>query len=993
VRTRVAVAIGVVVLIIAALIGWRACGGDSKHGTSSAASNGTGAGGSNGAEGTKVAKAPRGPVKPASLSGRVVKKSDGTGIPGAVVSLARAALIQQILPTGEAALVVVTDAQGAWTISPVLPGSFFVAASAPGFLPGVKEKLLVASGDAQKDIVIALDAGGTIVSGTVTDVGGGPVENARVTAKSENDFDLAGTADLVAVTKSDGTYQLSLADGEWDLRAAHDEYTSAHANVELSGQPLKRDFVLTPGAVVRGTVVARDSGKPVAGAWIIADSSGGRGGGFDTSTRGDDQGNFVLKGLRPGALSVRAQGPGYASTQPTVVEIGIGEQVDNVQVLVDRAFTISGRVVRQGKPEEGIAGVQLGVFSLATQQFGAALEPTDASGEFVIHGVRPASYMLFAGGEGNVPELGTNVDVVDKDVTDVKVEMSAGVILSGRVDPPVAGARISLELTGQVGFANMFEAFKGAFVRGETNAQGEFTVTSAPPGAFTLTAAAPSGDTGKLMLVIGDKDQRDLVVKLEVRASIAGRLMDDKGSPVADAVVRADKQGDDNNFSMGRDRSNATTRADGSFKIVGLEDGKYSLTARQQGHSLKFKDGKRPKLELAKSQQLANLVVTVEARDGVIRGVVIGPDKRPVADAWVTAEKARPDFSKMKKEDFDKEEVRESWDDWDGPSKPVLTGGDGRFTITNLRRTGSYNLVADGPRGASRGELKDVKPGASVTISLAALGTLTGKVTADGKPATSYEIKCDGPDDDDDSDTINDPNGVYKLERMAPGKYKCSVRGAAGTGEGEVEVPPGPATLDIALEKWASVTGKVVDVLSKKPVAGMLVMTSSATSGAKEFEDMMRGRTPKTDANGVFVVERVKAGSGSVTINGPDLSFTGEPLAKKDFTATKGERVDVGTIEIVPPRVGEAGTFGFGTNVTDGKLMITSVKADGPAAAAGVRENDQIVALMGLPVSALGPDIAQKLVSSGTVGIGVPMKLTLDRQGTPVEVMLVSVKW
>lgn len=933
-------------------------------------------------------------MKPASLSGRVLKKSDGTGIPGAIVSITRAELINQILSNAEDSLVVVTDAQGAWKLAPVLPGTYFVAATANGFLPGTRAKLVVDSGDAQANIDLTLDAGGVALTGTVADVGGGPIADARITVKREWDFELTGSPELVTMTKHDGTYQLTLAEGDYEVQAAHDDYTSSRANVEIAKDPVKRDFVLTPGAVIRGQVIARDSGKPVPGAFIVADVTGQGG----ETTRADDSGAFVLRGLKPGAVSIKAQGPGYASASPTVVEIAIGEQVDGVRVLVERAFSISGHVVRKGKPDEGVPGVQLGVLSIATQQFGIALEPTDDDGAFAIHGVRPASYMIFAGGEGNVPEVGKAVDVVDKDVTDVVIEMSTGVTLAGRVEPPVEGARVTLKLTGGIGIAQLFDMAKAMLAHATTDATGAFTVRNAPAGAFTLVAAAKTGDTGELPLVIGEVDQQGLVVKLETRASISGRVVDDKGVAVTDATITADRTDDDKAaFSMAFNGRNAgsTLRADGSFKIVGLEAGTYALSARDNNtyDSLKFAGGKAPKHELAKGQQLANVVVTVEARDGVIRGVVIGADKKPIADAWVTAERPRPDFKAIKKEDVDDETLAEARD-WSMPSKPVLTGADGRFTIERLRR-GTYKLVAVGPRGASRGEATDVKTGSSATITLLSLGTLTGKVTIDGKPVAAYDIECDGAADDVDTKAIEDATGVYRLERLAPGTYECSVTADAGTAKGKVDVPPGEAKLDFALDRWGVITGKVVDVLQKKPVAGVVVIAgaSGGFGGAREFENMLRGRSPKTDASGVFTLDRVPAGTGAVTFMGSELSF-GDNLATKPYTIASGQRIDLGTIEVVPPRKGDAGTFGFATNIDDkGRLVVSSVKDGGPAAGAGMKEGDVITALSGMTVESLTPLVAQKLLSSGTVGVGIPVMLTIERGGSPVTASLVSVKW
>ena len=56
-----------------------------------------------------------------------------------------------------------------------------------------------------------------------------------------------------------------------------------------------------------------------------------------------------------------------------------------------------------------------------------------------------------------MPEIGKSVEVVDKDVEGVIVEMSAGVTVAGVVTPPLAGAQVSISMQGEIGIANMFE--------------------------------------------------------------------------------------------------------------------------------------------------------------------------------------------------------------------------------------------------------------------------------------------------------------------------------------------------------------------------------------------------------------------------------------------------------------------------------------------------------------------------------------------------------
>jgi hypothetical protein len=386
-------------------------------------------------------------------------------------------------------------------------------------------------------------------------------------------------------------------------------------------------------------------------------------------------------------------------------------------------------------------------------------------------------------------------------------------------------------------------------------------------------------------------------------------------------------------------------------------------------------------LQLTAGVDKPNVVLTVEARDGVIRGTVVGTDKKPTSDAWVTAHRVMEKIEGMPE--------RMNGRRFGVSSGPVLTSDGGQFTITRLRK-GNYDLVVDGPKGGSRGERKGVKTGESVTIVLEALGTMTGKVTIGGAPVASFDIECDGPNREDVERHVDAKDGAYSLDRLVPGSYDCSVSSDTGTGKGKIEVPTGPAQLDFALTRFASITGIVVDVLTKKPVVGVNVFAGDDTFNNRNVADMFGGHAPKTDATGRFLVERVGVGKGKVSVM-PKTGF--QPLGQREYNATEGQRVDVGTLEVVPPHDGDAGTFGLSTNIDGDKLMVSSVKDGGPAASAGVQVGDRIVSLMGRDVSALTPPLAQTLLASGTPPVGMAIQLALDRGGSPVTATMTSVKW
>ncbi|MBV8758484.1 MAG: carboxypeptidase regulatory-like domain-containing protein, partial [Deltaproteobacteria bacterium] len=379
-----------------------------------------------------------------------------------------------------------------------------------------------------------------------------------------------------------------------------------------------------------------------------------------------------------------------------------------------------------------------------------------------------------------------------------------------------------------------------------------------------------------------------------------------------------------------------------------------------------------PTVELAKAEQKTGIKLTVEARDGVIRGNVVGADGHAAPDAWVSVHVDRgKDFDF---EDFDPE-----------GAKPVLTNADGKFVVDHLKR-GTYKVVVDGPRGSSRGEKSGVKTGDTVTIELTTLGTLSGHVTQRGAPATVYDLACKGPVGMIDR-RITAADGSYTLEHLAPGSYACSVEADQGTARGSVDVASGSASLDLSLVPWAQVTGTVVSVLSGQPVAGVVAIVGGFENG-RGMADVLAGKAPTTDATGRFRIDHIAAGSGSISLVPATGGF--DQLAKKDFTASEGQLVDLGAIKVVPPRNGDAGTFGLVAVPKDGKLAVMSVAPGGPADKAGITTADVITQLDGHDVGGIGAEPAAALLSSGRIAAGAQVTLTLERGAT---VPLTAAKW
>jgi hypothetical protein len=356
-----------------------------------------------------------------------------------------------------------------------------------------------------------------------------------------------------------------------------------------------------------------------------------------------------------------------------------------------------------------------------------------------------------------------------------------------------------------------------------------------------------------------------------------------------------------NGVDVGADR--APCDPQGRFAIRGLEAGTYELTVLDdRGAQVAFDRADKDrgeKVELAANQQREGVDLVVEALDGVIRGSVVGPDNKPVADAWVTVTSEGGLFGGPRRggpppDDGENEQVMVAVLD-DGGTRagevpPVLTGADGRFEVKNLRR-GTYHVAAEGLRGGARGGADKVETGREVTIKLVVLSRLKGTVSLAGNPVTDFTIVARGPSEK--RQEFHAMDGTFALSALDPGTYEVEARSDAGTGRASVTIEAAKeSTVAIEIQAPGVVIGKVLDG-SGAPVAGhMVVVIPRQPEGQLAIE--LDGPPHTTGADGSFRVSS-EAGPRTLIVMGPQ-----GPLVMKDIEVVGGKTVDLGAVTAEP---------------------------------------------------------------------------------------------
>lgn len=482
----------------------------------------------------------------------------------------------------------------------------------------------------------------------------------------------------------------------------------------------------------------------------------------------DDEGRFVFVDLAPGRYSLVVEKPAYVktfygatrpgATSGAPLAVLAGQPTPHVTIRVSRGAVITGVVRDQfGMPiSTAQVTVKQAVVVNGRRQLRDVTDirvppsTTDDQGRYRIYGLPPGEYAVFCTLSG-ISYSGV-VETNTADVEAVLRELRAGrpappasatpparVSMSGGYFPGVPdagsaqiltlaageerhGADIligplrALNVTGMsVGpggapmryiMVAVVNATTGARVGHAgvvmAGADGRFTLSALPPGRYTLMgrAAEPGAGEGDAMpyfaeteFVLSNADISGVTLRFERGVTVAGRIVPPAGARTGDvANVRLGATPVDSFASLVPTRVVATTRPDGTFVFDGVGPGKWRVTAASlpAGWSLRSatldgRDTLDVPFEVQLGQPINGLTVTMTDQLTELSGTVLDADGKPTSEysmlafptdqtLWTTAPRR--------------------------VSSPARLSSDGRYSITGLP-PGEYYLAV----------LSDVRPG------------------------------------------------------------------------------------------------------------------------------------------------------------------------------------------------------------------------------------------------------------------------------------------
>ncbi len=516
-------------------------------------------------------------LRGADIEGTVL--SGGSPVPGATVSVY------------EGTKSAVTGKDGTFVLRGFRPQGEFLDVSAAGFPPqtfGVE----VPPGEARVPCVLELRPAWKVVGTVLLD--GRPVAGARV---AEDWRGIAGEAFAGAISAADGTFVLEsagdLQDGvvwAWKEGAGPgcseeidlaDGTTLDAVAVELpAGFPVTVSVVDEAGAPVAGAAVeARLEAEAVLGLPVDSGELGLPYRGILAATGA--AGTAVLP-LHQGRWDCRVRAAGFFAG---VFACGGEEPAPADPVVLRRGGDLEGTVVDgEGRPVEGAS---VAVRGSGTWDPPPAVTGTD--GRFLFRSMKDEEHWIsarkggFSGGPASGLRPGTPATITLRPASTIRGRV---LLADGRTPARAFTVRLWYEATEDgTPWKDQGWPFRTEEV---FDADGRFDLPDVEPG--TIGVEAERGDllTPRVSLATRPgKDPAEIVLVLRTGGSVAGRVLDPAGLPVAGVPVslgspwRGSAQPEeDDEWAETRQ---GETGPDGRFRFLVLQPGRYRVRADREG--------------------------------------------------------------------------------------------------------------------------------------------------------------------------------------------------------------------------------------------------------------------------------------------------------------------------------------------------------------------------------------------------------------------------
>ena len=743
-----------------------------------------------------------------------------------------------------------TDGDGRFELDGLSAGRYTVVVNARGYALGIETGVTLPA-DGAAEIAISL-ASGVSVKGRLVDAAERPLHGrARMQELARQELPTAATEVLSGAAGDDGRFRIDhVPPGAWTLAATAPGFAGQRVELEVGGRdPLvdAGDVVLERGLAIQGRVRTA-AGAPVPGASIGAYDDEAN----EAAARSDDDGSFVLAGLRPNPYELEVRATGFATLRKQ-----LSPGPEPVDLVLSPGGAIAGLVVEEGDRPVDSYRVAARADSANRRREETARSVASSDGRFLLEDVAEGSYVLQVLAPERSPGSASGIKVAAGRTTDVgTIRLGRGGIVRGTVVDSggggVAGATVKAVGPGD-GRQRWMDLNSTV-----TDAAGGFEVLGVAPGNATVGASHPQYAPAETSVVVEPaKGPSEVRLTLSQGGRIEGLVRRREGTPLAGLTISI--------FSPTRRAftsgiaSNVMTGTDGSFVLEHVPPGNVVVEVMA---------------EAGPSAMVGTLSRSVDVREGETSRVELV--QREIVVSGHTSRSGAPLPG-----------VRLELTGQDSSTMHFAGGGGGVPAAGGLQHQravsaddGSYALIVDEPGrfevmaasadGRTRypGRFVEIPDADQYDLELDFAGAKVSGVVVDketDKPVEGASVGASpkAPREDGFAGGPAGPDGRFELV-LDPGDYRVAAR-AEQYAEGRVEVSVGPegvTDLRIALEKGLEIAGRVVDAAGRG--LGDLVVLATSTE---------RATAARTLADGAFRFGGLTDGAFALVAGSPEAGF------------------------------------------------------------------------------------------------------------------------
>jgi hypothetical protein len=519
-------------------------------------------------EGEKKEEGPPAPAKETAVRG-IVRDFDGGPIAGATVTAERMRRGRwETLSSGK------TDKEGRFAVGPLPSAQLSMVARAEGYAPQRKP---ASPGSA---VEFKLQRGGSLSGKCVDAVTGEPVAGALLSGWGNNWWETTESA-------KDGTFRFpSVTPGRLWINvtsAAYRDQSVSDLEVK-AGEETVKEIPLVKGGVVKGKVLDRENGVPVAGATVRTWD------GTKTATSGEDGSYELPSPAADGGMSLQVSAPGYPEQWQWISLSGDPNGTFERDLKIGKGGKVTGSVRKgDGSPAAGAkVGTDPGELLSGVDERSTV---ADAEGRFVLENVPAGNGLrLSAVAPGSALSMSDRFELRSGTETGgIVITLQSGTTFKGSVKgeegDPLAG--VSLTLNRQWTQADWQRGwFWIPSIVGYTEEDGSFIIPNVPEGTWTMQVAldgyAPETRKDLACTTEGEKDGLEFVLRRGT--VITGIVSALDGTALSGVSVNAWGwvPSSDGQWQWVQ-RSDVRSDAEGRFTLDGLREGAYQLNFQLPG--------------------------------------------------------------------------------------------------------------------------------------------------------------------------------------------------------------------------------------------------------------------------------------------------------------------------------------------------------------------------------------------------------------------------